>query len=57
MNNVPDVLLFTPTHAVEIADKLKSFEYRYESRTKFIQNFSRSRINTEMAASVIKYLG
>lgn len=55
-DNLSDAILFHPANPVELAQKVKSFNFKIIQREKFIQQFGRQKINHEMANSIVSYL-
>lgn len=54
--NLPDVILFTPTKYNELYDLLAGFQYIFPDRKEFIDSFQRKSINREMAKSIAGYI-
>jgi hypothetical protein len=54
--NVSNVILFSPSNASEMIEKLNNYKYENHTRTEFIKKFKRENIDKEMAKSILKYL-
>jgi glycosyltransferase involved in cell wall biosynthesis len=54
--NVSNVILFSPSNASEMIDKLNVYKYENHTRIEFIKKFKRVNIDKEMAKSILKYL-
>ncbi len=53
--NISNLILFEPTNADELYNKLTSFTYKNEERIEFKKNFSREEINKRMTKSIIHF--
>lgn len=51
---IPNHILFKPTDVNDFVDKLKSYQLRFERREQFIEKFSRSTIDRQMADCIVK---
>jgi glycosyltransferase involved in cell wall biosynthesis len=51
-----DYILVKPTDSKDLADKIQQYLFKIPQRNLFIKQFSRNKINTEMAASIASYL-
>jgi glycosyltransferase involved in cell wall biosynthesis len=54
--NITNVVLFNPCDVDSFVDQLKNFHYKTEVRSEFIDRFRRSKINKNMAQSIIKLI-
>lgn len=54
--HLTDCILVNPTDSKNLADKIQKYSFEIPQRNLFIQQFSRKRINTEMATSIASYL-
>jgi glycosyltransferase involved in cell wall biosynthesis len=55
-NNVSNHILFYPGNSDELVQKLKAYNYRREKRSDFIEKFRRTKLNRDMASSMLEYL-
>ena len=54
--NLTDYILIEPTNSIELVAKIKLYFFKTPQRYLFIERFSRKKINSEMAGSIISYL-
>jgi hypothetical protein len=54
--NISNKILFAPGDVDSFVSQLRSFKYKNEWRTAFLNNFKRSSINKDLAKSIISYL-
>lgn len=54
--NLTDYILIQPVNSLELVAKIKQYFFKTLQRHLFIERFSRKKINSEMAASIISYL-
>lgn len=55
-DNIPNTILFEPGNASSLMKQLGDFQYQLMERGEFITKFKRSKLNKEMADSIIGYL-
>lgn len=54
--NIENTIVFTPCDYNELISMLKTYEYKRVTRASFVEKYRRSRINSEMASSIINLL-
>jgi hypothetical protein len=55
-NEVENLILFEPGNAKQLAEKLTNYQYKLTKRQEFLDKFQRSKINRELAESMMSYL-
>ena len=55
--NMTNILLFEPGCAHELVEQIKTYPYKTEKRTIFIEKFARKAIISKMANSILEYNG
>ncbi|GHT67069.1 hypothetical protein AGMMS50239_29590 [Bacteroidia bacterium] len=55
-NNIPNVILFKPCDVADFFSQMKDYHYKTMTRSDFISHYKRSRINKDMARSIIKLM-
>ena len=54
--NIENSIIFKPSNAFDLVDKLQRSQYKITNRMAFINKFSRDKINEQMSAMIISYL-
>ncbi|MCK4920406.1 MAG: glycosyltransferase, partial [Bacteroidales bacterium] len=54
-NNVSNSIVFSPTKANELVDKLNKYEYKNVDRSEFVEKFKRENINIDMVKTIVSY--
>jgi glycosyltransferase involved in cell wall biosynthesis len=54
--NIPNVILFNPCDVNSFVGQIQNYRYKTMIRSDFIEHYKRSRINKEMAQSILKFV-
>jgi hypothetical protein len=54
--NIPNHIMFKPTDVNSFVNQMRSFQLKFERRDRFIKEFSRKSIDTQLAASIVGLL-